>query len=169
MTPGGVSPVVITDIAPVCHMSTSSNSAHAFRRVITVLVGYVTIVNAVGCGGGSTETPADTSPDGVWTNRSAGVLLSLTLSWTRDSVKGPGTYVVLDNTLSCGGSNLHGSGSVAFAAARSGSAVTGRMAFDNGWTPPYSGSVEMNVRINGSFQSVDRGTCPFPLYFGLVP
>jgi hypothetical protein len=135
---------------------------------MTVLVGYVTIVNAAGCGG-SSETPAEPALDGVWTTRSAGVVVSLTLSWTRDSVKGPGTYAVLDNSLSCGGATLRGNGSLTFAASRSGSEVTGRMAFDNGWTPPYSGSVEMNVRINGSFQSVDRGTCPFPLYFGLVP
>jgi hypothetical protein len=149
-------------------MSIPSQTLHAFGRIVRALVGFATIVNIAACGG-SSEAPTESALNGVWTTRSAGIIVSVTLAWTRDSVKGAGTYVVLDNMLGCGGGTLQGGGSLTFAAARSGSAVTGRMAFDNGWTPVYIGSVETDNRINGGFQSVDRGTCPFPLFFGLVP
>ena len=84
-------------------------------------------------------------------------------------MKGPGTYTVINNMLGCAGGTLRGSGNAMLAASRTGSALTGRLAFDNGWTPPYSGTLQDGSHISGAFQSIDRGPCPFDLYFGLVP
>jgi len=117
----------------------------------------------------STTTPTDHALDGAWTARSFGVAALLQLTWTKDSVKGSGTYTVLDNTLACGGGTLKGSGTVTLRASRSGSSVAGFMAFDNGWSPPYTGTLANNSRIDGSFRSIDAGSCSFPLFFGLIP
>jgi hypothetical protein len=128
----------------------------------------VFVVFAVACGATVTASQSS-SLDGVWTTRSSGVAASLTLKWTADSVTGSGTYVAFDNVLGCGGGTLKGSGTMTFAAARSQSSVTGYMKFDNGWTPPYIGTLEDNARINGGFMSIDRGPCPFTFIFGLTP
>ncbi len=93
----------------------------------------------------------------------------MTLKWTPDSVTGSGTYFVSLNSLDCGGATLTGNGTVSLAASRSQAAITGYMKFDNGWSPPYLGTLADSSRIDGRFMSVDRGPCPFPLYFGLVP
>ena|SRR5947209_2331172 len=152
-------------------MKTRQRSIHVVNASVRAAVGALMIVSAAGCGGSSEASTEsnDSALNGVWSTRSAGIALSLTLAWTPDSVTGTGTYLVLGNTLGCGGETLAGNGKVTFAAARSGTAVAGRMAFDNGWKPPYAGAVETDIRINGGFQSADRGTCPFPLYFGFVP
>jgi hypothetical protein len=124
----------------------------------------------VGCGGGSSAAPAGGAGlDGVWTTRSNGVLISLTLTWRPDSVNGPGTYVVLGNTLGCGGGSLQGSGNMTFAASRSSAAITGRFTFDNGWKPLFAGSLSDSSHITGALQSTDGSHCPFSLSFGLVP
>jgi hypothetical protein len=152
-------------------MMKNSRRTVGIHTLVRLTIGSLMILNAVACGGSSgttTESP-DSSLNGVWTTRTAGIVVSVTLAWTRDSVKGTGTYTVLDNILGCGGATLRGGGSLTFVAGRSGSTVSGHMGFDNGWTPPYNGALEENTHINGAFQSIDRGTCPFPLYFGLVP
>jgi hypothetical protein len=123
---------------------------------------------AVACSDAAT-TPQDHSLDGAWTSRSFGVTSLLNLTWTRDSVKGTGTYFVIDNSLGCGGITLHGSGTVSFRASRSGAMITGAMIFDSGWSPSYSGTLEDNSRVVGGFRSIDAGTCPFDLIFGLIP
>jgi hypothetical protein len=136
------------------------------QAAATTLV--VTLVAAIACGG-TTTTPTDRALDGAWTARSFGVAALLQLTWTQDSVKGSGTYTVLDNTLACGGGTLKGSGTVTFRASRSGSSIAGFMTFDNGWGPPYTGLLANNSRIDGSFRSIDAGSCSFPLFFGLIP
>lgn len=128
----------------------------------------VTLVAVLACGG-TTTAPKDDALDGAWTARSFGVAALLELTWTKDSVKGSGTYTVLGNTLACGGGTLKGSGTVTLRASRAGSAIVGVMAFDNGWAPPYTGTLANNSRIDGSFRSIDAGSCAFPLFFGLIP
>lgn len=131
----------------------------------------VSLAAAVACSDATTAVTAaqDTLLDGAWTSRSSGVTSLLNLTWTRDSVKGAGTYRVFDNALGCGGGTLQGSGNVSFRASRSGTAITGVMAFDNGWTPPYTGVLDDNSRVVGGFRSVDRGSCSYDLIFGLIP
>jgi hypothetical protein len=140
------------------------------RRAVALrfLAGFVAVVALAACGADATS-PTDTSLDGAWTARSFGVAAMLNLTWTRDSVRGTGTYNAISNTLGCGGGTLIGMGSVAFRAARSGSSVSGFMTFDNGWSPPYTGTLEDNARINGAFRSIDAGSCSFELIFGLIP
>ena len=138
-----------------------------YRRVATaaLLVGSAA---TVACSDATTATQSD-SLNGAWTSRSSGVTSLLNLTWTRDSVKGTGTYQVIGNALGCGGGSLQGSGTVSFRASRSGATITGVMAFDNGWTPPYTGTLEDNARVVGGFRSIDAGTCPYDLIFGLIP
>jgi hypothetical protein len=137
------------------------------RRGATAAV-IVCFAAAAACSDAMT-TPQDKSLDGAWTSRSFGVTSLLNLTWTRDSVKGTGTYFVIDNSLGCGGGTLQGSGTVSFRASRSGATITGAMIFDNGWTPPYSGTLENNSRVAGGFRSIDAGSCSYDLIFGLIP
>jgi hypothetical protein len=123
---------------------------------------------AVAC---SSATPPTMDPalNGPWTSHTLKVDVLLNLTWTADSVTGSGTYNVLNGGMGCGGGTLHGTGSVTFAAARSADTIiTGHMAFDNGWSPPYRGTLS-GTSIAGQFMSVDTGTCPFDLFKGLVP
>ncbi|HEX8941993.1 MAG TPA: hypothetical protein VF785_02580 [Gemmatimonadaceae bacterium] len=140
------------------------------RRAATaataLLLGCFSVV--VACSDAATAPQSD-SLNGAWTSRSSGVTSLLNLTWTRDSVNGTGTYFVIDNALGCGGGSLQGSGTVSFRASRSGATVTGVMTFDNGWTPPYIGTLEDNSRIVGGFRSVDAGSCSYDLFFGLIP
>jgi len=131
---------------------------------LSALAGTVVIA---ACGA---ATAAEVSAlDGAWTARSFGVTEQLDLRWTADSVVGSGTYFVIDNSIGCGGATLQGNGHVTFRAARSGTAITGFMTFDNGWMPPYTGTLEDNARIAGSFRSIDAGSCSFDLIHGLIP
>jgi hypothetical protein len=115
-----------------------------------------------------TTTPNTGGLDGAWSSHDFSIGIVLDLAWTADSVRGSGTYTVLQNTLGCGGATLHGNGNVTFAASVKNNAIVGRMTFDNGWTPPYSGTL-VGTSINGAFQSIDAGPCPFALFKGLVP
>jgi hypothetical protein len=115
-----------------------------------------------------TTTPNDGGLDGAWSSHNFSVGVVLDLAWTADSVRGSGTYTVLQNALGCGGATLHGTGNVTFAASVKNNAFLGHMAFDNGWAPPYSGTLD-GTSINGAFQSIDAGPCPFALFKGLVP
>jgi hypothetical protein len=123
-----------------------------------------------GCGSDRSTSPAPSALDGPWSTHLLGVGLVLDLQWSPDSVKGAGTYTVIVNSLGCGGSTLTGNGSVTLAAARtSESSIRGTMRFDNGWAPPYSGTLVESSRIDGAFGSIDAGPCPLTLYHGLVP
>jgi hypothetical protein len=134
-------------------------------KLIGVLAGTIVIAAC-----GADATAVDVSAlDGAWTARSFGVTEQLDLRWTADSVVGSGTYFVIDNSIGCGGATLQGNGHVTFHAGRSGTAITGFMVFDNGWTPPYTGTLEDNARIAGSFRSIDAGSCSFDLIHGLIP
>lgn len=115
-----------------------------------------------------TTTPTTGDLDGAWSSHDFSIGVVLDLAWTADSVRGSGTYAVLQNTLGCGGGTLHGNGNVSFAASVKNNAIVGHMAFDNGWTPPYSGTLA-GTSINGAFMSIDAGPCPFALFKGLVP
>jgi len=128
----------------------------------------VSVAAAVACSDATTSTQ-DAFLDGAWTSRSSGVTSLLNLTWTRDSVKGTGTYRVFDSVLGCGGGTLQGSGNVTFRASRSGATIAGSMTFDNGWTPPYTGTLEDNSRVVGGFRSIDSGSCSYDLIFGLIP
>lgn len=89
----------------------------------------------------------------------------LELQWSQDSVRGIGTYAVVASTLGCGGSTLSGTGTVTFTAARTAqTSISGFMEFDNGWTPPYRGTLMDSSRIEGAFSSIDAGPCPLTLY-----
>lgn len=131
-------------------------------RTLLPLAGIVLI----GCH--SATAPGDPALNGAWTSHTLKVDVLITLTWSADSVNGSGTYTVLNNTLGCGGGTLTGTGAVTFTASRSGAAIAGHMAFDNGWTPPYLGTLGSNA-ITGHFMSVDRGICEFDLFHGLVP
>jgi len=130
-------------------------------------------LSLVAAGACSSPTAATTpSPlDGVWSSHlpGSGVGVVLTLVWTPDSVHGAGTYDAVQSSLGCGGGTLQGSGNVTLRAARSDTVILGSMTFDNGWTPPYRGSLENGSHISGAFQSIDAGPCQFDLFHGLVP
>lgn len=125
-----------------------------------------------GCSG-SVEGPGSTGAlDGPWsTHTTLGFGLVLTLSWTADSVTGTGSYSsIAGNGLRCGGETLSGTGTVRLAAARTSAAsIAGYMSFDNGWMPPYSGTLTDSSHIAGEFHSVDQGPCTLDLFRGLVP
>ncbi|HXT17556.1 MAG TPA: hypothetical protein VN706_18080 [Gemmatimonadaceae bacterium] len=108
--------------------------------------------------------PPGTVLDGTWSGGADGILLRLALRWTADSVNGTGTYVATPPYSNrCGGSTLRGSGTVKFTAARTEDRLVGHMAFDNGWTPPYSAVQTGRDLLDGHFMSVDVGPCPMPL------
>jgi hypothetical protein len=134
--------------------------AHRFLSLALVL--------ALAACGSSTESTPTTALDGPWSSHGLSVGVVLTMRWTADSVHGTGTYTVLNGGLGCGGGTLHGGGNVTFAASRSGSEVLGHMSFDNGWTPPYRAAITGST-LDGAFLSIDAGSCPFPLFKGLVP
>jgi hypothetical protein len=147
---------------------------HSLRSLRSLYVSLALAGPIVACSASATTSTntnsfSDPALNGAWTSRSSGVALALTLAWTSDSVSGTGTYLVLDNALKCGGETLRNQGTVRLAASRSGSTLSGRMTFDNGWNPAYSGSLENNKQIVGAFQSGTAQSCPYPLYFGFVP
>jgi hypothetical protein len=115
-----------------------------------------------------TTTPNNGGLDGAWSSHDFNIGVVLDLAWTADSVHGSGTYTVLQNALGCGGATLHGGGNVTFAASAKNNAIVGHMTFDNGWTPPYTGTLA-GTSIDGAFRSIDAGSCPFALFKGLVP
>ena len=125
-------------------------------------------ISLAACGSDTTTTTGSGNLDGPWSSHDFNIGVVLNLTWTADSVKGSGTYTVLQNSLGCGGGTLHGDGTVTFAASVSSGNIVGHMAFDNGWTPPYRGTLT-GTTIAGAFQSIDAGPCLFPLYKGLVP
>lgn len=103
--------------------------------------------------------PPGTVLDGTWTGEADGILLTLPLHWTADSVTGTGTYQTLSpNTNRCGGGTLTGSGSVTLRASRTSDGLSGTIAFDNGWTPPYSAVLTGVGELDGGFMSIDAGT-----------
>ena len=108
--------------------------------------------------------PPGTVLDGTWSGEADGILLSLALHWTADSVTGTGTYQVFSpNTNRCGGVTLRGSGQVTVSTSRAEYQRVGHMSFDNGWSPPYS-AVQTGVDLlDGQFMSIDLGPCQMPL------
>lgn len=123
-----------------------------------------------GCGSDRSTSPSPSALDGPWSTHGLTIGLVLDLEWSRDSVRGTGNYTVITSTLGCGGATLTGSGTVTLAAARtSETSISGAMVFDNGWTPPYHGTLVDSSRIDGAFSSIDAGPCPLTLYHGLVP
>lgn len=135
-------------------------------RIIVALCAVV----VTACGSDKSAAPLTSDLDGPWSAHQLGVGLVLNLTWSADSVHGTGTYDAVDNTLGCGGGTLSDAGTLTFAAARrSDGGITGAMKFDNGWTPPYSGTLVGNSQIDGAFSSIDAGPCPLTLFRGLVP
>lgn len=108
--------------------------------------------------------PPGTILDGTWAGAADGIVLTIPLHWTADSVTGTGTYQTFaPNTNRCGGTTLPASGNVTFRASRAQDRVSGYMAFDNGWGPPYIAVQPSRDLLDGHFMSVDVGTCPMPL------
>jgi hypothetical protein len=108
--------------------------------------------------------PPGTVLDGTWAGGADGILVILALHWTADSVSGTGTYTAgTPNVNRCGGGTLRGTGTVKFTASRSEDRLTGHVAFDNGWAPPYSAVHTGRDLLDGQFMSVDAGPCPLPL------
>jgi len=134
------------------------------RRALAALFA----ISIAACGSDTSTTATTGDLDGPWSSHDFNIGVVLNLTWTADSVKGSGTYTVLQNSLGCGGGTLQGDGGVTFAASISSGSIVGHMAFDNGWTPPYRGTLE-GTTIDGAFQSIDAGPCFFPLFKGLVP
>ena len=127
-------------------------------------------VLVMACGSDRSTSPTPSALDGPWSTHVFGVGLVLNLQWSSDSVRGTGTYTVIASTLGCGGATLSGTGTVTLAAARTAqTSISGVMKFDNGWTPPYGGTLMDSSRIEGAFSSIDAGPCPLTLYHGLVP
>ena len=116
-----------------------------------------------------TTTPTNSALNGPWSSHNVSIGVVLDLTWSADSVRGSGTYTVLQNNLGCGGATLHGNGNLTLAASAKNGALVGHMSFDNGWTPPYTGTLVDSSSIDGAFQSIDAGPCPFALFKGLVP
>jgi hypothetical protein len=138
---------------------------HAFVRLGTIAL----LAAALASCASDPTAPNGGALDGPWSSHDFNVGVVLALTWTADSVKGSGTYTVLQNALGCGGATLHGNGTVTLVASVKNSALVGHMAFDNGWTPPYTGTLVNGSAIDGAFQSIDAGPCPFELFKGLVP
>lgn len=134
------------------------------RRALVALA----VIALASCSSDGTTTAVNGNLDGPWSSHDFNIGVVLNLTWTADSVKGSGTYTVLQNSLGCGGGTLDDDGTVTFAASISNGNIVGHMAFDAGWTPPYRGTLE-GTTIDGAFQSIDAGPCFFPLYKGLVP
>jgi hypothetical protein len=110
------------------------------------------------------SVPPGTVLDGTWAGEADGILLTLPLHWTADSVTGTGTYQTFSpNTNRCRGTTLPASGSVTLRASRAADRVSGYMTFDNGWAPPYSAVQPSVDLLDGQFMSVDVGPCPMPL------
>jgi hypothetical protein len=136
---------------------------------LRISAGAIMAIAALASCTSDTTAPTNVKLDGAWSSHNFSIGVVLDLAWTADSVHGTGTYTVLQNTLGCGGVTLHGNGNVTLAASVKNGALVGRMAFDNGWTPPYTGTLVDSSSINGAFQSIDAGPCPFALFKGLVP
>jgi hypothetical protein len=108
--------------------------------------------------------PPGTKLDGTWAGAGSGIVLTLPLHWTADSVNGTGTYQAFSPDANrCGGGTLRSSGRVSFRAVRVEDRVNGSMSFDNGWTPPYSAVLIAVGELDGQFMSIDAGQCPMPL------
>jgi hypothetical protein len=108
--------------------------------------------------------PAGTVLDGTWAGTADGIILTLALHWTTDSVTGTGTYQAFSpNTNHCGGGSLSGSGTVTLRASRAQDLLSGHMSFDNGWAPPYNAVQTSLDLLDGHFMAIDAGPCPMPL------
>lgn len=130
---------------------------------------------AAACGSDAIAPRPPSSLDGPWSSGHSviGLNVALELTWTADSVKGTGSYafVPTDTPFGCGGGTLPAHGTVSFAAGRAASGqIGGAFRFDNGWIPPYGGTLTADSsRIDGAFRSIDAGSCPFTMFHGLVP
>jgi hypothetical protein len=152
------------------HENILAGTSTIARRVRALVVLASSAVVFTACGSDRSTSPAPADLDGPWSAHQLGVGLVLDLTWSRDSVHGTGTYDAVDNTLGCGGSTLTDAGTVTLAAAwRADGTVQGTMKFDNGWSPPYTGTLVDDSRIEGAFGSIDAGPCPLTLFRGLVP
>lgn len=108
--------------------------------------------------------PPGTDLSGTWAGGVNGVFVSLSLTWTADSVYGSGRYTTQSPiTLGCGLQSLADSGTVRLEARRRGDYIAGAMLFDGGATPPYAGMLDTGMHLTGEFFSVDTGGCPFDI------
>lgn len=106
--------------------------------------------------------PPGTDLSGTWAGGVDGVFVTLSLTWTPDSVYGSGRYTTYaPNTLGCGLGTLGDSGTVRLEARRRGDYIGGTMIFDDVVQPPYGGMLDTAMHISGEFFSVDTGPCPF--------
>jgi hypothetical protein len=137
------------------------------RRVISTFMTVPALL--AGCGGSEvTQTPTLSPADGPWSAHVPGLGLVLDLTWSPDSVHGTGTYTFLSGQFGCGAPA--GTGNVTFVASRSATNdVQGFMSFDNGWVPPFRGTLVSDTHVSGGFMSVDAGPCTLDLFRGLVP
>src|SRR5215467_11255052 len=126
--------------------------ARAGSRAVGTLMTIAALLT--GCGGSEvTQTPPLTPENGPWSAHVLGLGLVLDLAWTPDSVHGTGTYTFLTGQFGCGAPA--GTGNVTFAASRSATNdVQGFMSFDNGWTPPFHGSLVSDTHVAGGFMSI---------------
>src|SRR5262252_7675567 len=102
----------------------------------------ISAVLLAACGSAETSPPAPSRLDGPWSSgySTSGIGVVVNLTWTPDSVKGTGSYIVFAGSGGCAAANLTGSGTLSFATRRtSAGGVSGIIAFDSGWRPSYSG------------------------------
>jgi len=96
--------------------------------------------------------------------------MALTLTWSRTSVQGTGSYAAFGTGATCGSTTIAGSGDAQFSATRaSGGRINGSMAFGTATPLVYKGTLEDSTRIHGSLVAPDGTECPFELFRGLVP
>lgn len=108
--------------------------------------------------------PPNTDLSGTWAGGVNGVFVSLSLTWTADSVYGSGRYTTQSPiTLGCGLQSLADSGTVRLEARRRGDYIAGAMTFDGGTEPPYAGVLDTGMHLSGEFFSIDAGDCAFDI------
>jgi hypothetical protein len=110
------------------------------------------------CSRGEPATPA------TWTGTNGNLAVELTLTITRDSVGGQGTYTAkTPEELRCGGVVLSQSGTVTFSGVLTSDGLGAHANFGSDWSPVYNGALVGKDTIRGGFLSGEGGSCPLTL------
>ena len=117
-------------------------------------------------------SPADRALDGPWsTGRTlSGVVMVLTLTWSRDRVTGTGSVNAVPSPAHCGTAVIEQLTTVTLAASRrSSTEIRGTIAIGGGSQLTYQGSLIGANHIDGVLIAADGSQCAMTLFQGLVP
>jgi len=117
-------------------------------------------------------SPADRALDGPWStgHTLSGVVMVLTLTWSRDRVTGTGSVNAVPSPAHCGTAVIERLATATLTATRrSSTEIRGTIAIEGGIEMTYQGSLTSGNHIDGVLLAGDGSQCAMTLFQGLVP